>query len=163
MAIMKVWDGKQTHYIFHPENIVEVFDTTDGVGVEPRESGTIRIVTEKSARLVKREIQENTDEPIGYLKMTDHGEVKNGRRYVNVKYLVGAKPKKVRAYDAEGKDLGIVDGAQVTVEHQGRSGVIYVDMTPFDVALQVRRILRRLDQDEDICCATETPAEEEAE
>ena len=162
MAIMKVWDGKQTHYIFHPEDIVEIYDDelddAAVVVIIPRAARQIHIVTDKNSRDIKREIQANSDEPIGYLKLDDERVVKNGRRYINAKYIVATRPKKVSVSIHE----PLVDGSLLSIDHHGRSTAL-VAADPFEVARQVRRILIRLDQDEDICCATEAADEEETE
>ena len=94
----------------------------------------INVVTEKNARDVKREIQENSDEPIGYLKLTDERSVENGRRYMNAQYLMSAHPAKVRR-QVDGKEI-TVDGTFVAIDHYyggspyeaGR----YIDMPPFE-------------------------------
>ena len=170
MAIMKVFDGTVTHYIFRPEDIVDIRDTKKGVDlllpVAQGEQGNyfpIRVVTEKNARDVKREIQENADEPIGYLKMSDpvYG-VENGRRYINTRHIMSAHPAKVQRL-VDGKYI-TVDGTFVTIDHYGH-GVIGVamDQVPFEVARQIRRVQKRLDQDEELCCTTQVAEEEEAE
>ena len=173
MAIMKVFDGTKTHYIFRPEDIVEVYDTRKGVEfalpVLQGENGSrtlIGVVTEKNARDVKREIQEQADEPVAYLKLTDERIVENGRRYINAKYLVSAHPAKVFR-QVDGKQA-TVDGTLVSLDHHdvhasgGQPGA-YIDMIPFEVARQIRRIQKRLDQDEDLCCTTQAADEEETE
>ena len=165
MAIMKVFDGKQTHYIFRPEDIVQVYDDelddVAGVAIVPRAAQPIHIVTDKNARDIKREIQANSDEPIGYLKLDDEQHVKKGRRYINAKYIVATRPKKVRL-SVEGSDTEIVDGSLLSIDHHSGSTTL-VAADPFEVARQIRRILIRLDQDEDLCCGAEAADEEETE
>ena len=128
----------------------------------------INIVTEKNARDVKREIQEQHDEPIGYLKMTDERFVENGRRYINAKYVVSAHPAKVST-SVDGKP-SYVDGAFVSIDHfyddSGHGATepgLHVALDPFEVARQIRRIIRRLEQDEEVCCAAAPEDEEETE
>ena len=166
MAIMKVFDGKQTHYIFRPEDIVEIYDgeldDARVVAIIPRAAAApIHIVTDKNSRDIKREIQANSDEPIGYLKLDDEQHVKKGRRYINAKYIVATRPKKVRL-SVEGSDTEIVDGSLLSIDHHSGSTTL-VAADPFEVARQIRRILIRLDQDEDLCCAAEAADEEETE
>ena len=125
----------------------------------PRAGRQIHIVTDKNSRDIKREIQANSDEPIGYLKLDDDQRVvENGRRYINAKYIVATRPKKVSVSIHK----PVVDGSQLSIDHHGRSTALVV-ADPFDVARQVRRIQKRLDQDEDICCAAEAADEEETE
>ena len=175
MAVWKVHDGLKTHYIFRPEDIVEIRDIAKGVRVRlPAAQGefgghhAISIVTEKNARDVKREVQEQHDEPIGYLKMTDERYVENGRRYINAKYVVSAHPAKVGTR-IDGKYV-TVDGAFVSIDHfyddsghESSLPGLHVALDPFEVARQIRRILRRLEQDEEICCAAAPEDEEETE
>ena len=173
MAVWKVHDGLKTNYIFRPEDIVEIRDSAKGVRVllpvSAGEQGILHridIVTEKNARDVKREIQEQHDEPIGYLKMSDERLVENGRRYVNAKYILSGHPAKVRT-KVDGKWI-VVDGTFVAIDHyyddaHSAHAGLHVNLDPFEVARQIRRILRRLDQDEEICCAAAPEDEEETE
>ena len=53
--------------------------------------------------------------------------------------------------------------SMMTVATKALSPGVHVALDPFEVARQIRRILRRLEQDEEICCAAAPEDEEETE
>ena len=167
--VMKILDTRGvTHYIFHPERVREIQDAgkpdkpaarmyfDQGHGPEHPLEFRIEGIT---ARGLKRSIQENVPETIGFLKLdyntNTHG--KGARRYVNVDSMVS-----LRGYTRSRQ----IDGQTVEVEEtvltaQGFS--VSVEALPYNVAWQIRRVLKRLDQDEVFCCnapAAEAESEE---
>ena len=164
--VMKIVDSKEvTHYIFHPERVLQIFDV--GKPDKPaasmffhngseNENITYLHIAGTTARGLKRSIQENVPEKIGFLKLdynTDtHGP--SARRYLNVDSIVS-----LHAFTRSRK----IDGQTVEVEETELTGHGYetsIEGTAQSVAAQIRRVLKRLDQDEEFCC--EAPAAEEA-
>ena len=167
--VMKIDSGGITHYLFHPERVLEIRDVgkpdklaarmyfNRGHGPEHPLYFQAEGIT---ARDLKRSIQENVPEKIGFLKLdynTDtHG--KGARRYVNVDHLVSLHPTRIKKQ---------VDGQTVTVGATYLYGVgfeITVEGAAYNIAWQIRRVLKRLDQDEEFCCdapAAEAEAESE--
>ena len=165
--VMKVLNGSRTEYIFHPERVREIRDVgkpdkpaakmyfDHGHGPEHTLVFQVEGVT---ARDLKRSIQENVPEKIGFFKLdynTDtHG--KGARRYVNVDHLVSLYPTRINKQ---------VDGQQVKVGATYLHGLgfeITIEGAAYNIAWQIRRILKRLDQDEEFCCDA-PPAEEASE
>ena len=164
--VMKILDSQgRTHYIFHPERVREILDAgkpdkpaarmyfDQGHGPEHPLEFRIEGIT---ARGLKRSIQENVPETIGFLKLDYNTDTygKGARRYFNVDSLVS-----LRGYTRSRQ----IDGQTVEVEETTLTGYghgMRIEATPYSVASQIRRVLKRLDQDEEFCC--EAPAAEEA-
>ena len=163
--VMKLDLSGTTYYIFHPERVREIRDVGKpdkpaakmyfdrGHGPEHPLDLYVGGIT---ARDLKRSIQENVPEKIGFLKLdynTDtHG--KGARRYVSVDHLVSLHPTRINKQ---------VDGQTVQVGGTYLYGVgfeITVEGAAYNIAWQIRRVLKRLDQDEEFCC--DAPAAEEA-
>ena len=155
MPIMKlpIANG-QTAWIPFPHTVYSIEDNRIGgtyMLLEPHPTAAAEYTIKgHSARDVKRSIQENTDEHIGFLKLALGN---TGRtRYLNTFYiesLESISAKKARIH-ARGSGGAGDDGGQ-----------LYMDIAadPAQLALQLRRIVKRLDQDEEFCC--DAPAEEE--
>ena len=163
--VMKIINGRRTEYIFHPERVLEIHDFGKpgepvarmyfDSGYDP-EHRVVFQINGVSARDMKRSIQENVPEDIGFLKL-DYNIEKHGkgaRRYLNVDSIVSLHAESVSKQ---------VDGQTVTVGGTRLRGLGYhivVEGAPFAIAAQIRRVLKRLDQDEEFCC--DPPAAEEA-
>ena len=168
--VMKILDSRgTTHYLFHPERVREILDAgkpdkpaarmyfDQGHGPEHPLEFRIEGIT---ARGLKRSIQENVPETIGFLKLdynTDaHG--KGARRYVNVDNLVSLRGS-TRSRQIDGQTVQVEETALTGYGHGVR-----IEATSYSVASQIRRILKRLDQDEEFCCdAPEPEAESDSE
>ena len=163
--VMKILDTHgRTYYLFHTERVIEIRDvgTPDkpaaemlfaSISFEEAEKFKIDGVT---ARDLKRTIQENAPDKIGFLKLDYNTAVhgKNARRYLNVERIVSMRAVRVSK---------LVDGQRVTLggaQIYGRFVNLQVEGAVFAIAAQVRRIIKRLDQDEEFCC--DAPAAEEA-
>ena len=164
--VMKIVDSAGiTHYIFHPERVFQIHDQGkpdkpvatmyfDGPSREDHIRFTIDGVT---ARDLKRSIQENVPDKIGFLKLDFLTERfgKGARRYINVDHIVSVNAARIwKTIDGQSVQVG---GAHV----HGIDFAVVVEGAPFAIAAQIRRVLKRLDQDEDFCC--EEPPAEEAE
>ena len=151
LNIMKIVDSitDSTVYIMHPQDLHEIVDTPKGCILVYAASRIPVEVHGRSALSLKREIQERLDEPLNFLKLeyTDTGG-NAGTRYLNIHDVAG-----VRTYKNGDKEIGVVVYARHT-------GELKTMATPIDLARQVRRILLKLDQDQEICCAP-TEADEE--
>ena len=158
-----------TRYLFHAERVHDIHDL--GKPGKPLASMRFDVNNENSvlseyriagitARDLKRNIQDNEPEKLGFLKLsynTDfHGP--QARRYLNVVHVVSVSPGRIyRMIDGQRTEFG---AAMI----QTRSDTITVEGAPFAVAAQIRRILKRLDQDEEFCCdAPESEAESDSE
>ena len=136
----------QTHYVFQPDQITEMHDWDDGCRFSY--AGGVGSIANVSARQFKRSLQDQLDEPLGFLK-TDYA---HGVRYINVKHIlsvISRKPYTDGAGTHHTCDVNIDEDTSYRFAGAAK-----------DVAYQVRRVLKRLDQDEEICCL---PEEEEAE
>ena len=149
--ILKLYDvnDKRTVFIFFPENIYELIDTSRGCMIRYSQDDKQKvIVADTTARQMKRSIQEQLqeDHTIGFLKLHSNYNNHKGLQYINVKHIAGLI------------DLG--SGCDLKMEYHDR--VVGVDENALEVAAQIRRVIKRLDQDQDLCCQPETKASEEA-
>ena len=163
--VMKIDRNGVTQYLFHTERVLEIldvgkpekpaaimyFDNSHEVG--HWESYRLEGVT---ARYLKRTIQDNASDKVGFLKLDYNTEThgKGARRYVNVDWIMS-----IRALNF----TKTVDGQKVTVGGaliRGKDLYVHVEGAPFAVAAQVRRVLKRLDQDEEFCCDAPEPEAE---
>ena len=156
--IMKIVDSSNnglTEYILRPENIIEIYDTSKGCEIYYASLKASAAIDGVSARQLKRSIQEKLDQPLGYLKTeyTAHDQHK-GTRYFNVDHIAA-----VISHGTLDKDDKVIDVCSIVFEHGTAPVKIYHSV--HDVALQIRRVMKRLDQDQEICCAPE--AEQESE
>ena len=151
MPIMKlpIHNG-QTVWIPFPHTVYTITDEVNGnssIGMDPGPaSGASYLVKGMSARDLKRSIQENVDEDIGFLKMSQRDTALN--TYMNVFYVKGVESVSAKK-------------ARIHVRGADHSWVVAHD--PTQLALQLRRIVKRMDQDEEICCTgrEKVAAEEE--
>ena len=151
--ILKVIDiskrNKPTVYIFFPENILDLVDTAKGCEIRYSSDTNIDVVVgDVTARQMKRSIQEQLkeDHNLGFLKLESTYNGHKGVRYINVKHIAGV----------------IDDGAKECYLHtEYHKEQITVEEKAQDVAAQIRRVIKRLDQDQDLCCQTETETETE--
>ena len=164
--VMKILDSQgRTQYIFHPERALEIRDI--GKPDKPFASMSFHDGSENAnlthfgipgatARSVKRSIQENVPDKIGFLKLdynTDtHGP--SARRYLNVDSLISLRGY-TRSVQIDGQTVEV---EETVVTAQGYE--VRIEATAQSVAWQIRRVLKRLDQDEEFCC--DAPAAEEA-
>ena len=167
--VMKIVDsGGRTHYIFHPERVLEIRDVGkpdkpaaqmffDSAGEHTnRYDYSIDGIT---ARDLKRNIQENVPDTIGFLKL-DYNTDRHGpkaRRYLNVDTIVSLQATRINRQ---------VDGQIVQVGGASLRGLgfgLVIEGAPFAIAAQVRRVLKRLDQDEEFCCDAPEPEAESEE
>ena len=150
--ILKIQDvsanTKPNVYIFFPENIFELVDTSAGCLIRYSNDKTIDIVAANvTARQMKRSIQEQLkeDHELGFLKLESTYHHHKGVRYINVKHIAG-----------------LIDGIKhcdLVTEYHGR--VIRIQESGQEVAAQIRRVIKRFDQDQELCCQeVPAPAEE---
>ena len=162
MPIMKLHDNYGTHYVPHPHRVVMIYDGkvwdpsmnkfVPGVSMQMGFHHQGISVQNIAALKLKREVQENTEQDIGFLKLNmTRGDVSVGNMYVNLDHVFELRVEEQRAVLVMGISP---DG--------GAEHLIYVD-DPLQVALQMRRVLNRLDQDEELCCNAPPDAEAEAE
>ena len=144
-----------THYILHPERIIEIQDTK--IGCKFRYAGGYYEAEIKgtNARQFKRAIQEQLNEPMGFLKTEFPVFVKNdGLRYFNVNRIAAVRTRRVSNIQTGEVDL------HSTLIMEDHKLPIELDHEAFEVAYQIRRVLKRLDQDSAICCTPEPTPEE---
>ena len=158
--IMKIVEAssKQTHYIIYPERIFEIHDTDKGCLIGYTIGG-VADIEGVSARKLKRSIQEQLDEPLGYLKtIYTYGDDQKGLRYFNVDYIAA-----VHSHGTVNRNGQIIDTCSIVMDLGEHHNKVKIDHAAHEVAYQIKRVLKRLDQDEEICCAPETETETEAE
>ena len=175
--IMKVHDTLGTHYVPHPHRVVEIYDATVTAPVTGKQVAgcsvvlghhTVLTVAGQSALKMKRSIQENTEQDIGFLKL-DFSTTKfpKGLRFVNLDHVLELSVKDPSKPEAGG--LLVLDLDQVQDPHDYFDHTVGVTGDYRVAALQMRRVLNRLDQDETLCCSAppepkpDPPAEAEAE
>ena len=154
--IMKVVDANpnrkgQTQYILYPEDIYEIHDTKKGCFA--RYTGGSVELENVTARGLKREIQEALEQPLGYLKTEYEYEGHEGKRYFNVDHITA-----VLSHDKVNHGGDLVDVCSIVMKDDS---VIKIYHSSFEVAYQIRRVMKRIDQDEDICCAPSSEQESE--
>ena len=152
LNIMKIVDDetKSTSYITDPSDMHQILDTSKGCILRFGASRIDVHIHNKSARQMKREIQERLDEPPHFVKMTyTHTDAHVGLRYVNVAHVAGVTVFNVGRDD---------ERAALIFNHVG--AVLKTSSTAQSLAYQVRRILLKLDQDEEICCSAEDNEDE---
>ena len=153
MPIMKVPHVTGNVWIPFPHEVHHIYESPnfDGCALEMsahHEAGHIKIKGH-TARQVKREIQENVDVETGFLKTFYVRDGKTYNQYYNVKFL---------EYMESSKDR---DDKPITLLHFRDSKHIEKLLhDPAQVALQLRRIIKRLDQDEELCCVPPAAPEE---
>ena len=173
MPIMKIHDevhGK-TVYIPHPNRVAQIYDAsfqhshnnpnlprTPGCFIElsaPKDYGRIAIKN-VSARKLKRSLQENAGENMGFLKMTFTSKhVPKGIRYVNIDHVLSLNVSK------EGTATLEIDDVYRSV-HGSESHIRITDEASL-IALQMKRIVDKLEQDEELCCAAPPEEEDDSE
>ena len=172
MPIMKIFDkNDHTVYVPNPHQVVQIYDTTYPdthfeAEKDARLPGCIMQMTSQpglgsipilnfSARQIKRTIQEKVDGGIGFLKMFFNSNyISKGTRYVNLEHVAFLRHK-------EGtKPYILLDNDQW--ENNQTFHRIILEDDPLTIALQMRRVINRLDQDEELCCAA-PPEEDDSE
>ena len=157
--IMKIVDienalNKTTKYILRPENIFEMFDDVDGCHIGYANDTASAVIEGISARGLKRSIQDKLEQPLGYLKTRyEYVNQKFGNRYFNVDHIAA-----VHSHGTLDRNNELIEVCSIVFE---RGGAIKIYHPAHEVAYQIRRVLKRLDQDEEICCAPK--AEQESE
>ena len=152
--VMKLVDDKsQTEYILYPERIREIQDNSTGCWISFAGSRGGVQIPNVSARKVKRSIQDRLEQSLGYLKAEyPGGGAENGVRYFNVDYIAS-----VISHGTVDRNGTLIEVCGILMEDGGHE--IKIDHPAHEVAYQVRRVIRRLDQDEEICCSPETETE----
>ena len=175
MPIMKLHFANTTHYIAHPERVVQIYDaqfynpTTEKHETGCRVKFQVREkslpVSGVSARQIKRSIQQNTDVKIGFLKLDFSSDIVKGNMYVNVDHVAA-----LRVEHSVTPRVAIVLDDHLTYDENAirlKDDEIVIDPQSDNsweqVALQLRRVLNRLDQDEELCCNAPPDADAEAE
>ena len=138
-------------YILHPENIIEIHDTETGCLIKYANGDHTGEIKDVSARQLKRSIQEQLEQPLGFLKTEYTYMGHPGLRYFNVDHVAAVKSRWVYR---DGKRINLCEIELETVRDP-----VKIDHEAHEVAYQVRRIMKRLDQDQEICCAPETDTE----
>ena len=158
--IMKVVNAStnnkgQTHYILYPENIYELHDDVEGCRIHYGNGSNALFVENAKARQIKRSIQEQLEQPLGYLK-TEYEYMKGhiGLRYFNVDHIAVI----ISQNPIQNEKNETVEVCAIVLE---KGGTIKIYHPAHEVAYQIRRVMKRLDQDAEICCAPK--AEQESE
>ena len=168
-AIMKLvnYNGA-TQYIPHPGRLLEIRDhfgspLEDGVAGcrvswdEGRFNSHRTHMPNVTARQMKRSIQDGVEDPVYFIKFEyDHPKIKKGLRYINVDHLRVIEPATITK-DVDGKQVKI-NGTRIHTTNEARFN-IDVEHPLSEVAVQVRRVLKRLEQDQDLCCSA--PADDD--
>ena len=151
--ILKIQDSSERNkpnvYIFFPENIFELIDTSKGCLIRFSSDKNIDIVAANvTARQMKRSIQEQLkeDHELGFLKLESTYSNHKGVRYINVKHIAG-----------------LIDNGnnQCDIYMEYHNRLIAIDESGQEVAAQIRRVIKRLDQDQELCCQAEPAPTEE--
>ena len=149
--ILKIQDASEPRkpniYIFFPENVFELIDTSKGCLIRYSNDENIDVLAANvTARQMKRSIQEQIkeDHELGFLKLESTYMNHKGVRYVNVKHIAGL----------------IDDGDQCDIHMEYHDRFIRIQESGQEVAAQIRRVIKRFDQDQELCCQ-EVPAPEE--
>ena len=144
--ILKLPDSetKKTHYVFHPERILDLTDSADGCVIHYGGSQASIVVADKTARQMKRIIQEQILDGMGFLKLESIYLNHKGKRYINVDHIAGVVDH------GNGK-------CEIILEHFTYH--FGVNEEAFDVAYQIRRVIKRLDQDQELCCEPDVAPE----
>ena len=151
MPVMKLpTDVGTTAWIPFPHTVFSIADEEGGgcrIFMDPHPHNSAEYVIKgQSARDIKRSIQENTEEHIGFLKLSVGATTR--KMYVNIFYV-----ESLESISATKAQIRIRGGGNVNL------GTLKVTADPTQLAYQLRRIVKRLEQDEEFCC--EAPAEEE--
>ena len=142
---------KQTMYVLYPENIYEIHDTAEGCWIGYSDDGEAYI-DGFTARQVKRSIQEKLDQPLRYLKTEFTYAGHKGTRYFNVAKISAVISHGV--VDRNNEKIEVCSIRLHSTPHEYK-----VDHPAHEVAYQIRRVMDKLDQDEEICCSPETETE----
>ena len=158
--IMKVVDAHNankgnTVYILYPEKIFEIHDIKKGCLLRFGQAfgGDYVEIENFSARQVKRSIQEKVEQPVGYLKTEYTHEEHKGNRYILVDRISAILSQGTTIHNNE-----TVDVCSIVIEG---SRTVKIYHPAHEVAYQVRRVMDRLDQDAEICCAPSSEQESE--
>ena len=155
--ILKIPDANpnnlgKTQYILYPERIYEICDIKEGCQVYYKH-GALQIAGWK-ARRFKRYIQEEYDDgKIHFLKTEYNFNGFTGVRYFNVAHI-----NAVHSHDKVDHGGNLTDVCSLIMEN---SGPVKIYHPAHEVAYQIRRIMKRLDQDEEICCAPSSEQDSE--
>ena len=106
------------------------------------------LVAGVTARQMKRTIQEQLQDHhvMGFLKLHSNYHGHKGLRYINVEHIAAV-------FD---------NGSQCEIKLEYHKGLIRLeDVDTLEVAAQVRRVIKRLDQDQELCCKPEPAPEAE--
>ena len=159
LNILKIPDADtnnlgKTQYILYPENIYDIHDLSDNKCQVYYAGGKGAVqVGDYSARKFKRYIQEGLDESIGFLKAEYTYNGYKGVRYCNVAHIAA-----VLSHDKVDHGGKLVDMCSIVFQDAG--GPVKIYHPAHEVAYQIRRVMKRLDQDQEICCAPEAETEE---
>ena len=152
--ILKVVDvlpiRHRTVFIFFPEKIFELMDTAKGCMINYTARSDKIVVAGVTARQMKRTIQEQLQDyhEIGFLKLHSDYQNHKGLRYINVNHISAV-------FD---------NGSQCEIKLEYHKDIISLDdANTLEVAAQIRRVIRRLDQDQEFCCKPEPAPEAETE
>ena len=153
--ILKVLDvtnsnKKVTNYISYPEKVLQLIDTSKGVLFEYTGSGHAIVIPDTTARLLKRSIQEQLqdDHKIGFLKLESNYHGHKGLQYINVAHIAS---------------IAEINSDRCEVRYEYHNHTVKIDAPAFDVAFQVRRVIKRLDQDQELCCEPVAAEESDTE
>ena len=102
----------------------------------------MQLLANVTARQMKRSIQEQLKEnhELGFLKLESNYYNHKGVRYINVKHIAGLT------------DTG---GQSCDLQMEYHNRVINIEESGQEVAAQIRRVIKRLDQDQELCCQAE--------
>ena len=148
LKVVDVNSGK-TNFIFFPERVVALTDTSKGCRIDYSDSGHYIVVAGVSALKMKRSIQEQLqeDHSIAFLKLESNYFGHKGKEYINIYHIAG-----IIDYD---------ETCSIVFEHLGHQTKI--QEPAYDVAFQIRRLIKKLDQDQDLCCETVAAEESDTE
>ena len=141
MKLVDLDNNNRTHYILRPEEIYQIHDSAKGCVASYSYGGRVHIAG-FTARQLKRSIQDQLDEhSLGYLKTAFEHQGHKGTRYLNVNHILSVM------------DIG--NNRSKILIHIGQVVKIEVEHSAQSAAYQIRRVLNRQDQDEEICCVPE--------
>ena len=132
--ILKIQDASENSkpnvYIFFPENIFELIDTSEGCLIRYSNDKNIDVVAANvTARQMKRSIQESLkeDHELGFLKLESNYHNHKGVRYINVKHIAGLLDNGNNRCD-------------IHMEYHNR--FIRIEESGQEVAAQIRRVIK---------------------
>ena len=150
MPIMKLPHGPNTVWIPFPHEVHRIADIDGGcdLTVSSHHHALGIQIKGHTARQMKRSIQENVDEEVGFLKTQYEKGGKTYAQYYNVKFLEYIEG------DKTGK------GTHLKFRDTSPAHAVALLHDPAEVAAQLRRIIKRLEQDEELCCVPPAAPEE---